>query len=195
MAKTKTPSDEKFTNIDFNLFDAITALDRKDYGYYDRLTEEQQKKFSPFMLIKYLSSLKGKTSLQQFHVLSTNEFANKYLFNENIQKNPKLQWLMLCASALGEGKQFHPWIPQISENIGKLKVKATVKDVKEYFSKIYSKTDDETLSEVSKMFVTQQHKKMYLAEKYPELKIDDINVLCEFVTDQEIEQYEKDSGN
>lgn len=195
MAKAKTPTDEKFTDVDFNLFEALSALDRKDYGYYDRLTEEQKKKFVPFMLIKWFSATKGNSLSQQFHVLSANEFANKHLFNENVQKHPKLQWLMLCAAGYNNGKQYHVYIPQIKEGVSKLKDKATVQDIKEYYSKVYPKTDDETLTEFSKLFVEQQHKKMYLAKKFPELKVDDINVLVEFVTDEEIKQYEKDSGN
>lgn len=110
MAKTKTPIDEKFEKQDFDLFEALAAIDRKDYGYYDRLTEEQKKKFSPFMMIKWLSGVKASLPVQQYHILSTNEFANKHLFNEHIYKNPKLQWLMLCASGLGQGKQFHQYI-------------------------------------------------------------------------------------
>jgi hypothetical protein len=44
LAKVKTPVDEKFEKQDFNLFEAITAIDKKDYGYYDRLTPEQTTK-------------------------------------------------------------------------------------------------------------------------------------------------------
>ncbi len=142
MAKAKVSADEKFENQDFDMFEALAALDKKDYGYYDRLTEEQRKKFVPFMMIMWFSSVKGKTDFQQYYVLSVNEFANKHLFNENVQKHPKLQWLMLCSSGIGN-KQFHQWIPQIKQNVGKLKEKASVKDIKEYYKKIYPKTDDE----------------------------------------------------
>lgn len=110
MAKAKTPEDEKLDKQDFDLFEALAAIDRKDYDYYDRLTDEQKKKFSPFMMIKWFSAVKASLPIQQYHLLSTNEFANKYLFNENVYKNPKLQWLMLCASGLGQGKQFHQYI-------------------------------------------------------------------------------------
>jgi hypothetical protein len=195
MSKTKTPTDEKFEKIDFDLFEALVALDKKDYGYYDRLTEEQQKKFVPFMMIKYLSALKGRTDLQQFHVLSTNEFANKYFLSENIHKHPKLQWLMLCSASLGAGKQFHPWIPQIKESVSKLKDKAVAKDIKEYYKKVYPKADDDTLDEFSKYYTLQQHKKVYLAEKFPSLKLDDIAVLAEFVSDEDIKKYEQEHGN
>ena len=194
MAKAKVSADEKFENQDFDMFEALAALDKKDYGYYDRLTEEQRKKFVPFMMIMWFSSVKGRTDFQQYYVLSVNEFANKHLFNENVQKHPKLQWLMLCTSGIGS-KQFHQWIPQIKQNVGKLKEKASVKDIKEYYKKIYPKTDDDTLSEFSKLYTEQQHKKVYLAQKFPELKVDDIEALSNFVTDDEIQEYEKQYGN
>lgn len=110
MAKTKTPTDQKFEKVDFDLFEALAAIDRKDYGYYDRLTEEQQRKFSPYMMVRWMSSMKGSSALQQYHVLSVNEFANTHLFSEFVGKHPKLQWLMLCASGLGNGKQFHQFL-------------------------------------------------------------------------------------
>ena len=110
MAKQKTPTDEKFEKVDFDLFEALAAIDRKDYGYYDRLTEEQQKKFSPYMMVRWMSNMKGSAALQQYHVLSINEFANTHLFSEFVSKHPKLQWLMLCASGLGNGKQFHQFL-------------------------------------------------------------------------------------
>lgn len=194
MAKAKVSADEKFEDQDFDMFEALAALDKKDYGYYDRLTEEQRKKFVPFMMIMWFSSVKGRTDFQQYYVLSVNEFANKHLFNENVQKHPKLQWLMLCSSGIGS-KQFHQWIPQIKQNVGKLKEKASVKDIKEYYKKIYPKTDDDTLSEFSKLYTEQQHKKVYLAQKFPELKVDDIEALSNFVTDDEIKEYEKQHGN
>lgn len=194
MAKAKVSADEKFEDQDFDMFEALAALDKKDYGYYDRLTEEQRKKFVPFMMIMWFSSVKGRTDFQQYYVLSVNEFANKHLFNENVQKHPKLQWLMLCSSGIGS-KQFHQWIPQIKQNVGKLKEKASVKDIKEYYKKIYPKTDDDTLSEFSKLYTDQQHKKVYLAQKFPELKVDDIEALSNFVTDDEIKEYEKQYGN
>jgi hypothetical protein len=110
MAKQKTPTDEKFEKVDFDLFEALAAIDRKDYGYYDRLTEEQQRKFSPYMMVRWMSNMKGSAALQQYHVLSVNEFANTHLFSEFVSKHPKLQWLMLCASGLGNGKQFHQFL-------------------------------------------------------------------------------------
>lgn len=191
----KTNPDLKLDKVDFDLFEALSALDKKDYGYYDRLSEEQKKKFVPYMLIQWMSVVKGSKDLQSYYLQSTDYHANKYLFNEHVQKNPKLQWLMLCAASPGLGKQFHQWIPNISQNVAKCRAPAKLKDIKEYFTKIYPKADTQTIHDVSEVFVTEHKKKMYLCEVFPNLKLSDIETLSQVVTDEDISKYEKERGN
>jgi hypothetical protein len=195
MKKADIPIDEKFENQDFDLFNALAALDKKDYGYYDRLTQEQQRKFVPYMMLMWMSAVKGNKDLQNYYVSSTDYYANKHMFNENVQKHPKLQWLMLCAASPGIGKQFHQWIPNISSNISKLKTAAKVKDIKDYYAKIYPKLNKDDLQEMATEFVENQKRKMYLSQVYPNIKIEDVEVLNQLITDMDIEQYEKDRGN
>jgi hypothetical protein len=195
MAKATTPVDEKFEKQDFDLFEALNAIDNKDYGYFDRLTTDQQKKFVPFMMLHWMSAIKANEGLSRYYVMSAAEYANKYMFNENVQKHPKLQWLMLCSASPGLGKQFHQWIPHIKTNVSKLKETAKVKDVKEYFKKVYPKTSDSDLTELSQAFVENQKRRMYLAERFPNMKYDEIELLSDLVTDQDIKRYEEDLGN
>ncbi len=191
----KTHPDEKLDKQDFDLFEALVALDKKDYSYYDRLTEEQKRKFVPFMLLQWMATVKGSKELQSYYLQSTDYHANKHMFNELVQKNPKLQWLMLCAASPGIGKQFHQWIPNISVSISKLKSPAKLKDIKEYFTKIYPKVDTDTINEISKIFVEEHKKKLYLSEIFPNLKISDIETLSQLVTNEDITKYEKARGN
>lgn len=195
MAKEKLSADEKFTGHDFDLFEALAAIDKKDYSYYDRLSAEQQKKFVPFMMLHWVSAIKGSSDLQSYYLQSTEYHANKYLFNENVQKHPKLQWLMLCAASPGIGKQFHQWIPHIRDRVSKLKESPKHKEIKEYFKKIYPKTGDSDLTLISEVYVDSHKKKMYLADRFPELKYDEIEVLSGIITDEDIEDYEKACGN
>jgi len=192
---TKTPVTEKFQNQDFDLFEAMNAIDKKDYAWFDKLTPEQQRKFVPFMMTQWISAIKGSGDVQGYYLLSVEYHANKYLFNEVVQKHPKLQWQMLCASSPGLGKQFHQWIPQITQSVSKLKSPAQYKAIKEYYTKIYPKADDEDITEISKQYVQEHKKKMYLAGLYPTMKIEDIELLSQTVTDEEIAQYERDRGN
>jgi hypothetical protein len=193
MAKQKLTTDEKFTNVDFNLFEALEAIDRKDYGYYDRLTPEQQRKFSAYMMLMWVPSVKGV--YQSTYLQRTNEIANKYIFDEVVQDNPKLQWLLLCASSVGKGKQYREYVPSLSIKVVKLQEKAELDSVKKYFTKLHPNVDSELIDEITKLYTQQQHRKVYLAEKFPHLKLDEIELLNELTTDDEIQEYERLSGN
>lgn len=193
--KPATPIDEKIEKQDIDLFEVLAALDRKDYGYYDKLSPEQQKKIVPFMLVKWMSAVKASEGIQRYYIMSVNEYANKYLFSEYVQKHPKLQWLMLCASSPGLGKQFHQWVPQLKEKVSELRESASLKDTKEYYKKIYPKAGSDDIELVSKAFVQEHKKKCYLANKFPDMKFEDIEVLSTLVTDKDIEEYERESGN
>lgn len=186
--------DESFENITFNLFDALTALDHKDYDYYDNLTDEQQKSFVPYLLLQWMSTINSKNEISDYYLCSTNYHANKHLVNESIQNHPKLQWLMLCASSPGINKQFHTWVSQLNTKVCKLKEKATAKNVKDFFTKSFPHLTKEELSDVVNKYVSDQNKKMFFAEEYPSMKFEDIDVLNKVITDEEIKKYREESG-
>ena len=193
MEKAKTPSDEKFTNVDFNLFEALEAMDRKDYGYYDRLTIEQQSKFSGYMMLLWASYVKG--AHQVASLKRVNRIANLYFFDDAVRSDKKLQWLILCAASIGKGKQYREFLPNLNVKVVRLQKKAELDEVKKYFSKVHPNVDQELIDEISKLYTQQQHRKWYIAEKYPHLKYDEIELLNELLTDEEIQNYERDSGN
>jgi hypothetical protein len=192
MAKTRVSADLKFDRQDFDLFQALEALDRKNYAYFSSLSEEQQRKFVPYMMLHWSSAVKGK--LDGYYLLSTDIHANKYMFNERVQQHPELQWMMMCAVSPARGKQFHQWIPHLSNRVGELREQASSRTVSEYFTKIYPGTDAATIQEAAEEFVAQQNHKHRLAQIFPEMKVSDIEVLAQLTTAHDIEQYEKDSG-
>ena len=191
--KVVVPADEKLDNQDLNIFDVLAALDKKDYGYYDRLSDDQKKKFAPYIIVQWMSAIKGNAGLSSYYLMNTDYTANKHFFT--VQQHPKLQWLMLCAASPGMGKQFHQWIPSISQKVAKLEVSPKLKDIKDYYKKIYPKAASDDIDAVSEAFVESHKKKMYLSELYPDMKLSDIEMLSETVTDEQIKQYEKDRGN
>lgn len=193
--KTATPKDEKLEKIDFNLFEALAAIDKKDYRYYQNLTPEQKSKFSAYMMLHWTSTVKSNANTSLYYLLSTEAYANKHIFNEHVANHPELQWLMFCAASPGIGKQFHKWIPHIKEKVSKLKEPAKLTDIKEYFKKVYSKASPEDIDIIGKAFVESHKRKLYLAKKFPNMKIEDIETLNELITDDDIDQYEKEYGN
>lgn len=192
--KTATPADEKFTDQDFDLFKAIDAIDAKNYDWFSRLTDEQKKKFVPYMICHWISSVKKSGPVGAYYLMSVDANANKYLFDEKIQNHPELQWKMLCAASPGIGKQFHSWIPHLNNAMCQLLSPATKKEVRDYFQKIY-KLDADTLDELATEFTDTQRHQYTLATMYPNMKLEDIKILGDWVTKQDIKDYEKESGN
>jgi hypothetical protein len=193
--KPATPTDEKFEDTDLDIFKALEALDRKDYGYYSKLTEEQQKKFVPYMMTHWMSAIGATGMLGAYYTMSTDQNANKYLFNERVQQHPELQWLMLCASSPGMGKQFHQWIPHLNAKFGRLEVKATKKDAREYFEKVYKGASKEDIALITDAYVEEQNHQHRLSQLYPDMKIDDIKTLSKIITSEDLDQYEAQCGN
>ncbi len=86
----------------------LAAIDKKDYGFYDRLTPEHQKQLAPFLLNRYVSLVKGSGELQAYYLLAGNQRVNCTYFE--LAKHPKLVWQLLCTVSPGMGTQFHQWV-------------------------------------------------------------------------------------
>ena len=193
--KPPVPVDEKFTNQDFDLFPALNAIDSKNYNWYKNLTDDQKKKFTPYMMTHWVSSVTKTGPVASYYLGSTNEYANKYLFDEHVKDHPELQWLMLCSASPGIGNQKHAWIPHMKQKVIELKDKAVKKDVKEYFSKIYSGLKPDVLEEVSVQYTNTQRHLFKLAEMFPNMKRADLNLMGELISEEDIKDYERESGN
>lgn len=85
----------------------MAAFDRKDRAYYDKFTDEERKQFSTYLMLRYGASIQGNADFQSYYLMATNERVNKYFFDLN--KHPKLQWLLCTTVSPGMGKQSHYW--------------------------------------------------------------------------------------
>lgn len=87
------------------LAEVMRAIDKKDREWYNNLTAEQKKAFSPWMMMRYASSVQGSQAPD--YIWMVNELVN-HKFTD-VSKHPELQWLLMTAS--GSGKvQHHPYI-------------------------------------------------------------------------------------
>ena len=94
------------------LKEKIAFVDLNVRAAWDEMTPEQQKslKSEYFILNRYISNVKGQSrELQEHFVLTVNEYFNKHW--NDLQKHPKLLWLLLCmCSYNGEKTFFHEWL-------------------------------------------------------------------------------------
>jgi hypothetical protein len=88
----------------------MREFDRKDREFFDKLTDEEKKKFSPFLMIRWGSSVEGPRELQEFYVIATNERLNKHFFAINASRHKKFQWLMATSVSPKMGTYRHTWI-------------------------------------------------------------------------------------
>ena len=142
-----------------NIGNEMAQFDRKNRGFYDSLTEEQQRKFSPYLMIRWGSSVQGSRDLQEFYVISTNERLNKHFFSINTARHKKLQWLMATTVSPGMGTQRHQWIAPKKKEAG-------------------------PAGSVKKQ----------LADLFPNMKTDEIDLLANMTSKKELDQYLKDLG-
>lgn len=103
----------------------MRAIDTKDRFFYDSLTEEEVKKFSIFLMIRWSSAVHGIPEMQEYYLHATNQRLNKNFFD--LYDHPKLQWLCATTISPDMGLQNHKWIgnkkkdSSMSKQIKKLK--------------------------------------------------------------------------
>jgi hypothetical protein len=86
----------------------MAQLDLRNRGFYDELTDEERKKFSTYLMLRWGSVVNGIPELQQYYLQAMNERVNKRFFD--INKHPKLQWLLLTTVSPNMGKHRHEWM-------------------------------------------------------------------------------------
>ena len=85
----------------------MAQLDAKNYDFYDELNEEERKKFSTYLMLRYAASVQGSPDLQEWYLRATNDRINQNFFDLN--RHPKLQWLLCATVSPGMGTQRHYW--------------------------------------------------------------------------------------
>ena len=134
----------------------MAQFDRKNRNFYHDLTDEEKKKFSNYLMIRYGSSVQGSQDLQEFYLISTNERLNKHFFN--INRHPKLQWLCATTVSPDMGTVRHNWIAPKKKEPGGNSIKKQ------------------------------------LAELYPNMKSDEIDVMAVINTKKDLDAYLKQLG-
>ena len=93
-----------------NIANEMAQFDNKNRDFFDQLTPEEQKKFSPFLMIRWGATVEGSPDMQAYYLMSVNEKLNKNFFDVSTTQHKKLQWLMATTVSPGLGKQYHKWL-------------------------------------------------------------------------------------
>lgn len=75
-----------------DIFRVLNAVDRRDKTFYDNLTDDERKAFSPYVMLRWVSSVNSNKILEQWYVEETNRMVNINYFT--LAKHPKFMWMM-----------------------------------------------------------------------------------------------------
>lgn len=86
----------------------LAAVDLRNYNFYESLTDDEKKSFSPYVLMRYTSNVQGDRDIQEWFIETTNEMVNKDHWT--LSKNHKgLLWKLFAGTGAGV-KCFHPYL-------------------------------------------------------------------------------------
>jgi hypothetical protein len=86
----------------------LNAVDRKAYDFYDDLTDEEKKAFSPYILMRYTASVQGDREIQEWFLEMTNEMVNKNHWDLS-KEHKALLWKLFAATGAGVSC-YHPYL-------------------------------------------------------------------------------------
>jgi hypothetical protein len=115
----------------------MANFDAKNRNFFDELTDEERKKFGPYLMIRWGSTVNGSYELESYYLLSTNERLNKHFFDISGSKHKKFQWLLATTVSPGMGKQYHKWL-----SFGK---RATVSKSEKFLREVYPHLKDDEI--------------------------------------------------
>jgi hypothetical protein len=97
---TKAPTLDMFKKV-------LPAADTRSKDFYDNLTEEEKKGFSPWLIQRYLSSAESANNeIIEHYLIMTNDIVN---VNFTQVKDPYMLWKLMSMVGIGT-KVNHPFI-------------------------------------------------------------------------------------
>lgn len=129
----------------------MRQFDRKNRNFYRELSDEERKKFSSFLMIRWGSAVEPNPALgaeenymlQCYYLQSTNERLNKNFFDVSASRHAQLQWLCCTTVSPGMGEFRHGWISP--------KKKTTDNKSIKFLRKLYPTAKDDELLLLSKI--------------------------------------------
>lgn len=92
-----------------NIFDKVLpAIDKKEFNFYESLTDDEKKSYPAVILMRAMSSLGDQNQYKETQLLLINDLVN-IGFWQLSKHHTSLQHLLMCITGAGT-KQYHPWI-------------------------------------------------------------------------------------
>ena len=89
-----------------DIFETLSAIDRRDGNFLQSQPDEIQKAFVPRVVLRWASSVNGPNA--EYYIEATNQFVNVDM--DSLSDHPELQYRLMAMCGIGS-KLRHNWIP------------------------------------------------------------------------------------
>lgn len=98
------------------LADLFSAVNRKDKQWWERLSKEQQSKFSSWLYNRYMSAVRHSNPLMhQYYLMASNKRINRDL-SKLTKHHSKLIYLLMTTLANEHTQADHQFVPAMKKN-------------------------------------------------------------------------------
>jgi hypothetical protein len=144
----------------------MEQFDTKNRQFFDDLSDDEKKKFSPFLMIRWGSLVSGDADLQAYYLMSTNERLNKHYFDISGVHHKKFQWLLASTVSPGMGKFRHNWLAAPKRGTGNSKAE-------KFFAEIYPHAKSDEIKLMAKINDKNDIKQLARAHGWDDKRIKD----------------------
>lgn len=104
------------TERKLDIFKLLNAVDKKNYDWFSKQSDDAQKEFAPSVAMRWLSTLDNIGMASEYMLVMVNERVNDHLWDYS--KHPDLVYRLMASCGLGS-TQKHQWLsPQKRKNEG-----------------------------------------------------------------------------
>lgn len=98
--------------------EVLPAVDRRNMDFWNKITDDQKKEFSPWLIQRWVSSSDGSTDIQEYFIQAINERVNINM--KELKNHPELSWMLLASCGIRRAYR-RSWIG-VSKGVKKDKI-------------------------------------------------------------------------
>jgi hypothetical protein len=108
---TKKPATTKKASAAYKLpiDQVLAAVDQRNGEYYNKLSDEDRKALSTYMIQRWASQVQGSRDVQEHYLITVNDLSN-IDYNATRSTHEEMRWRVLALVGLGQ-KLRHEFIP------------------------------------------------------------------------------------
>jgi hypothetical protein len=78
--------------------EVLPGIDRRNMEFFGKLSDEQKKEFSPWLVQRWAASVEGSAGVQEYFIQAVNERSNINM--KELKDHPELQWMLLASCGI-----------------------------------------------------------------------------------------------